>query len=206
MSNYTLDTDSSEYHVLENAVKAIKNIPGILCEIGTRRGGSLRIIVDSLLRNEDLDRNVVSIDPYGNIEYQVTEHMKCRIDYTNQMKNETTSALYDYICQKPVNLVMLPLEDTEFFNRFSDGVPFYNSVKTVVNEYALVFFDGPHRSEDIIKELKFFQSRTSKGAFYIFDDIDNGYYPHDKTVEPWLFTNGWELIEKNTYKASYRRL
>jgi hypothetical protein len=203
--NYQLETDSGDHFILTNAVKLIKDIPGIICELGTRRGGSLKTIVEGLLENEDVNRNVVGVDPYGNINYQSKEDVYSKLDYTNTMRNEAMCALYNFICYKPINLVMFHLEDAEFFDRFADGVPFYNQEKQILNEYAFVYFDGPHSTDLVLKEMLFFQPRSPKGSVWVFDDV-SGYYPHDEETEQWLFANGWELLEKTSQKASYKKL
>jgi hypothetical protein len=205
VNNYRLETDSQDYHILANATRDIKNIPGLICEIGTRRGGSMKVIIDALLENQDFDRNVIGLDPYGNIDYCCTQEETKKLDYTNNMRNETIYSLYSYVINKPVNLIIHILEDTEFFQRFSDGVPFYKESKTIINDYALVFFDGPHHTDPIIKEMEFFQPRTLKSGIWVFDDVKY-YYPHNEVIEPWLFTNGWELINKTCHKASYRKI
>lgn len=200
-----LQTDSLDYHVLANAAKLIKGVPGAVCEIGTRRGGSLKIICDSILENEDYQRNVVGIDPYGNIDYAIGEtesRSSLKLDYTNDMRNESLTALYDYACGKPINLVFMCLEDTEFFKRYADGMPFYNENKIVETNYAFVFFDGPHHLEALYEEMAFFQPRSVVGSVWVFDDVE--LYPHDE-IEKKLFENGWALLEKTGRKASYVR-
>ena len=195
-----LETDSADYHVLTNAVKRIKHVKGILCEMGTRRGGSLALIVSALLDNEDLYRNVVCIDPYGNIEYSHREGVVSKLDYTNQMRNECMISIYAFLLNRPVNVVFHCLEDTEFFNRYDDGVPFYNETKTVETKYALVFFDGPHDKKSILREIDFFHRRSAEGAMWIFDDLS--FYDHD-AIERVLFDKGWSLVEKTGVKGSY---
>ena len=199
-----LETDSLDYHVLANAVTSIKNIPGAVCEIGTRRGGSLKVIIDTLLVNQDFQRNVVCIDPYGNIDYfpgELEGDRPLKLDYTNDMRNEAIPAIYEYVQGKPVNVVFQCMEDVEFFKRFADGIPFYNDYKVVESSYALVFFDGPHTLEALIDEVDFFQQRSNVGSMWVFDDIE--LYPHD-LLEEKLFKNNWELVEKTQRKASYR--
>jgi len=198
-----LETDSADYHVLGNAATAIKDVQGTVCELGTRRGGSMKVIVDALLANGDLGRNVLCIDPYGNIEYATDENCVIRCDYTNDMRNESYEAIYNYAQGKPVNIVMCNLEDTEFFLRFSDGYPFYNQFKQISNIYALVFFDGPHNQASLMREIQFFDSRTPLGGMWVFDDIL--VYPHDQ-LEDWMLRNGFEIVEKTQRKASYRRI
>jgi hypothetical protein len=200
---YKLETDCEDYHVLTNAVKEIKNVQGIVCEIGTRRGGSMKLIIDALLANGDFNRNVIGIDPYGNLEYTSSEGKKVRYDYTNQMRNETMVALYDYVVDKPVNLVMYHLEDTEFFERFKGGVPFYNNFKTTLNSYSLVFFDAPHGLDAIKQEMDFFYHRTPPGGFWVIDDIHVIPYEPIKNL---LKQAGFEIVEETKIKASYRKM
>lgn len=132
-------TDSSEYSILSNAVDMIKNIEGLTCEIGLREGGSTKIILDSL-KNNGVQKTHIAIDPYGNIEYRLKENEVHRMDYTNQMKNKTLYNLYKYCDENNLECLYFPLEDVEFFKRYSDGVPVYNQYKQIINTYSLVFF------------------------------------------------------------------
>lgn len=203
---HLLEQNGEDYHVLSNAAKNIKNISGIVCEIGTRKGGGLKLIIESLIENGDYDRNVIGLDPYGNIDYQFDQQKVGRCDYTNTMRNETLCALYSFINDKRVNLVMFILEDSEFFEKFKNGIPFYNEEKIILNQYALVYFDGPHSTELIMKEIEFFNERTPIGGYWVFDDVDNGFYPHNEQIEPWLLNNGYKMVEKTRCKASYVKL
>lgn len=198
-----LTTDSEDYHVLSNAVKQIKDVPGIVCEIGTRRGGSMKLIIDTLLENNDLNRNVIGLDPYGNIGYSSSEGYIVRYDYTNAMRNETFTALYSYVQNKPVNLVMHILEDTEFFKRYADGVPFYHDYKTVLKDYSLIFFDGPHDIKSVLDEMEFFKSRAPAGSMWVIDDIH--VFPYD-ILKQWLLDNNFAVFEESRVKASFKKL
>jgi hypothetical protein len=200
-----LSGNGLDYHVLTDAIKQIKNVPGIICEIGTRRGGGVRTIIEALIQNDDKDRNIICIDPYGDIEYSVAEGRMIHGCYDNKMRNEFLTSIYDYILNKPVNLLLFNFEDTEFFERFSDGVPIYNRTKSIINQYAFVFFDGPHDTTSIMKEIDFFNSRSVTGAVWVFDDVTEN-YPHEEIIEKWLFENGWSLLKKTSEKASYRKI
>ncbi len=215
--------DSSEYDILANAVKKIKGVPGSVVEIGTRRGGSAKLIIDTLVSNNDTNRFMLCIDPYGNIGYpctniSVTTHNvnakiegdplskditnSVRLDYTNDMRNRTIPSLYYYAYQAGLNFTFFCLEDSEFFLRYADGVPVYDQYKTIENQYALVFFDGPHDNASVHLETDFFMERTAKGAVLVYDDI--WMYDHD-AIEKKLFERGFETVEKKTIKASYVR-
>jgi cephalosporin hydroxylase len=200
-----LETDSGDYQLLYRAANSIKNVPGAVCEIGTRRGGSLKFIIDGLLDAEDVNRNVVCLDPYGNIEYADAEGHKIVTDYTNQMRNEAWENIHRYVANKPVNVVFFCLEDTEFFNRFADGVPFYRNHKEIINQYSLVFFDGPHDTPSLFKELEFFYPRSVEGTWFVFDDVMG--YPHDIIHED-LLKNNFALVESGpeNRKKSYIKL
>lgn len=215
-------TDSKEYEILFNAVLNVKGVPGAIVEIGTRRGGSAKIIIDALTANDDTDRAMFCIDPYGNIEYPETNKAISRFnkkvefegdpestsivkhirrDYDNTMRNRVIPSLYYCAYQAGLNFTFFCLEDTEFFKRYSDGVPVYNETKTLQNEYALVFFDGPHTNENVAIEMQFFAQRAPLGAVFVFDDI--WMMDHDRVVEEYLFARGWEVLEKGEIKASY---
>ena len=217
------NTDSQEYDILVNAALMIKGVPGGVVEIGTRRGGSARMIIDALAHNADTDRSMFCIDPYGNIELDVTNVNRTvhygeqalldgdpmskeivtqkKFDYTNAMRNRIIPSLYYYAYNAGLNFNFFCLEDTEFFKRYTDGVPVYEEQKKLLNEYAFVFFDGPHTDEAVFTEMAFFEIRAPKGAVWVFDDI--WMYSHDEKVEPWLFKRGWETLEKRNIKASY---
>lgn len=199
MSNILL-TDSHNYEVLFEAAASIKDIPGTICEIGTRQGGSLEYIVDGLLSVDNINRNIICIDPYGDIEYRGSDDNFSKWDYTNDMRNEAWTNIYSYVNKKPVNVVFLCLEDTEFFNRFSDGVPFYQGSKTISNQYALVFFDGPHDTNSVIKEIEFFLPRSVVGSHFVFDDVAS--YNH-QAIDDILLQNNFKEVKRTPRKISY---
>lgn len=220
------DTDSREYEILYNAAKQIKGVEGAVVEIGTRRGGSSKIIIDSLVENNDSNRPMFCVDPYGNIDYPETNrsvskympHLQItgdpesaenvnliKHDYTNDMRNRIIPSLYYYAYQRGLNFTFFCLEDSEFFDRYNDGVPVYEENKKIVNEYAFWFLDGPHVNDVIDNECSFFVPRSPVGAVAVFDDI--WMMDHDKIVEEkWLFPNGWETLEKGSVKASYKKV
>ena len=89
----------------------------------------------------------IAVDPFGNIEYEHWETRKERLDYTNTMKNRMLANLYAMCHSTGMECLFFPLEDTEFFKRYCDGIPIYDEYKRIVNKYAMVFLDGPHTTE-----------------------------------------------------------
>lgn len=55
--------------------------------------------------------------------------------------------LYAMCPSTGMECLFFPLEDTEFFKRYCDGIPIYDEYKRIVNKYAMVFLDGPHTTE-----------------------------------------------------------
>ena len=94
------------------------------------------------------------------------------------------------------------MEDTEFFNRFSDGVPIYDKQKSITNQYALVFFDGPKNIEDTTREVLFFSDRTPKNGIWIFDDTDH--YDH-RVVHDTILSKGFEIVRQG-HKCVYKKM
>lgn len=221
------ETDSQEYEILFNAARSIKGVEGAVVEIGTRRGGSAKIIIDALASQNDTNRSMFCIDPYGNIDLEITNinasihypgkysvdgdpmsketSFPTKFDYTNDMRNRVIPSLYYYAYQRGLNFTFFCLEDYEFFNRYSDGVPVYSEVKEIENKYAFWFLDGPHTNEAVDLECSFFVPRSPIGAVSVFDDC--WMMSHDEIVEQkWLFPNGWEILEKGAIKSSYKKV
>jgi hypothetical protein len=217
-------TDSQEYEILVNAALEVKGTQGAIVEIGTRRGGSAKMIIDALASQGNTNRPMFCIDPYGNIEIDCTNLNMAvhnpdrkiegdpaskeitspqRFDYDNTMRNRVIPSLYYYAYSQGLDFSFFCLEDTEFFERYNDGVPVYNKVKTLVNDYAFVFFDGPHDNKALELETEFFIKRALLGTLFVFDDI--WMYDHDK-IEERLFANGFVVHEKKQIKASYIKI
>lgn len=196
-----LPGDSGDYHLLTKGIELSANTPGMTCEIGLRRGGGTKTIIDALAIHAP-HKVHIAIDPYGNIEYEHKEGDIVRLDYTNEMRDECLSNLYPYALNKRINFQFHNLEDTEFFKKFGAGVPVYNYVKEVINDYSFVHFDGPHSIAPLEEEVMFFLGRIQPGACWCFDDV-TGYYDHDH-VEAMLFRNDFKLITKTWHKALYQ--
>jgi hypothetical protein len=188
--------DGQEYDILTRAVLATEGVSGFSCEIGVREGWSSQLIMDQFK-----NRIHIGIDPYGDLIYRVNEGYTCTMDYSSNMQSRMLSNLYT---SHPDQFMFFPMEDTEFFTRFTDGVPIYrDGRKVVVNEYAFVFIDGPHCLEDVRSEFLFFRDKIPIGGAIVFDDIN--YYPHDE-LESEIADAGFILMEKGQSKKSYKRI
>lgn len=167
--------DSTEYNLLQKWCDRnhfLKHTEYIAtCEIGVREGMGSKIILDHVKPNLH-----IGIDPYANIKYQHYDHSPAyTCDYTDDMYHQMMLDFKDY-----KNFQMFKMTDIDFMNRYHYITPFH-----------LVHFDGPHRTQDVIRESLYFADRSVLGTRFIFDD-----YPkyHMDLIKGLLKT--WGFIEK----------
>jgi hypothetical protein len=203
-NQHTLPGDSKDYDVITRAIEIIPNDKnGMTCEIGLREGGGTRYIMDALAKKQFQYNVHVAIDPFGNIVYARKDGVDKRMNYTNSMRDVSLGHIYTYAMKVGINFIFINLEDTEFFNRYADGIPVYSENKHLLSEYVFVHFDGPHQVDLVVNEFKWFNERMTSGATIVFDDV--GDYDHD-LLEEHIITSGWKLFEKTPRKASYQKL
>ena len=194
--------DGREYGILQRAVKAVKGVAGISCEIGVRRGGSSLLIMQAFQSNGD-KRLHIGIDPYGNLAYHDYEMVQTRYNYTSIMKQKAQKLLYNWCEMNAYDFQLLILEDSEFFRRYADGIPFYEGGKSLINTYALVYFDGQHAIAPVKSEIEFFETRTPLGGIWVFDDLDH--YPHMAALDQYIVRLGFKHFEVGKAKIAYQR-
>jgi hypothetical protein len=198
-----LEGDSWDYEYLREAAMDIKDVSGMVCEIGLRRGGGCEAIMSGMIEANDR-RVLVGVDPFGNIDYYEREDSFTKLDYTNNMRSEFIVNAHTYAGHNEIHLMFFNMEDTEFFDRFSDGVPYYNEEKYMLDEYALVHFDGPHNYDSLKNETDWFNERAQSGAYFVYDDVV-GFYDHDKVEAEVILPLGFDLVIKGQRKAVYRK-
>ena len=198
-----MNCDSTEYEILMNAVIQIQNVNGFTCEIGVREGGGTKIILD-ILKKTNQNKIHIAIDPFGNIDYTHWENTTHKIGYTNKMKNKMLMNLYTYCSENDMEVLYFPLEDTEFFKKYNNGVPIYNENKYIINTYALVFFDGPHSVSAIKTEFDFFADKIPEGGVLVFDDINQ--YDHMDLIDHYILKHDFKVFEKGQRKISYIKI
>ena len=190
--------DSLEYSIFEECFKLLEKPIGFTCEIGVRDGFGSTVIIDAW-RKIHGQRPLVhlGIDPFGNIEYNGSDKlMHVKYDYTNQMKQD----MLTYMSYHYPEFNFINLEDSEFFDRFKDGYPIYNENKMKINHYDLVHLDGPHDTENVIKEANFFMDRAPNQQFIVMDDCQT----YDlKKIEEHCKTKQFNLVYEGERKAVF---
>lgn len=174
--------DSGDYEYLSEAVELAKDIDGICLEIGLRLGKGTATIIDAVSKHCP-HKKMVSVDPFGSILYEGREGQICRLDYTNEMRNTCLKDMYPYSEQMGVKFHFIELTDDDFFDKYADGVIFYDLERIVLNKYSTVHLDGPHTVKDVKKELDFFIPRMGIGATIVFDDVTPDFYDHIQIEE-----------------------
>jgi hypothetical protein len=204
LKNYFMITDiegdSYDYELLDSAVKRIKNPIGSSFEIGVRRGGGSKTIIDAYRKYHPklTDLIHVGLDPYGNLPYNFSETRKNskNLDYSNLMKRETIKNF----ARKYQEFHFVNLDTYEFFKRFSDGYPVYQKKKIIINKFEIVHFDGLHDLKNVTLEVEYFLRHLSEHTIFIFDDIDA--FDMEK-IGMLLQNNNFKVFESKERKASF---
>lgn len=194
--------DGAEYEMIIRAIEKIKDVPGLILEIGTRKGGSMQIIIDALLENGDENRNVISVDPYGNIPYNSgNQYGITHFDYTNEMKKEAMATLFQYVQGKPVNFTPFCMTSFEFFYRFHYGIPIYDNIDECIGNYAFAFVDGQHDTRSVDWDCTFVANgRSNPGTRIVVDNID--FFDLDEVIEK-MKNYHFEVEERGTSKITF---
>ena len=134
--------DSTEYELLEKWSSL--NCDGFkTVEIGVREGLGSKIIMD----NAENYMMHIGIDPYANLKYQhYDNHEPLTYDYTNAMRDTMIKDFESYRGK------------FKFCNMTDKKFMIENADFSI--QYALVHFDGPHMTRDVLTEAVFFASRS----------------------------------------------
>ena len=158
----TIRGDSTEYELLKiwcetlpfyEEPKSVKT-----CEIGVREGlGSQLIIMTIKGRIGKIPYEHIGIDPYNDAAYQHYDNTTAyKSDYNDAMR---VQLLKDFSDNE--NFKLHHCTDIEYMNS--------NSKENLI--FDLVYFDGPHKTQDVIREAVWFADRSRKGTRFIFDDF-----------------------------------
>ena len=200
------DTLQKGYDMMKKYAKTLKGVDGMSCEIGVRRGMGSKSMMEGFVENNDI-RTHVCIDPYGDIIMLNDKFYggQIRCGFDNKLKMEMITALHEWAFDKSMNLIFLPLEDVEFFKRFSDGVPVYNKEKNIVNKYCYVHVDGPHTYEAAKNAFDFFCTRMDTNSIIAFDNCNH--YDHTKLEKEFLYKGGFSYLDEyvDSCKKFYKK-
>lgn len=198
-----IEGDSDEYWFLTEGIELSKDIQGMCIEIGLRRGMGTKTIIDAV-RQFCPDKTVIAVDPYGSLLYKPRDHMEpCRLDYTNQMKNETLAALWSYIAENPIDFHYFCSTDTQYFADRKHGVVTYDYKQGLQTLYSTVHLDGPHGVKEVNYEIDWFATRMLPGAILCIDDITPDFIPIEK-VEAHM-GDRFVCVKKGMKKGLWKR-
>lgn len=194
--------DSSDYDLLQSAVKRLTNPIGASFEIGIRRGMGSKMIIDAYRKYHPSVNNLIHIglDPYGDLPYNFSEDRKNqKADYTNLMKRLT---IINFLKKYP-EFHFVNLDTHEFFKRFDDGYPIYNKQKKIIDKFEIVHFDGLHDLESVSLETEYFLKHLSNHTIFIYDDVDT--FDIEK-IKKKLYFKGFKVLESKKRKISFEYL
>ena len=191
--------DSSDYDLLQSAVKRLTNPIGSSFEIGIRGGMGSKMIIDAYRKYHPSVNNLIHIglDPYGDLPYNFSEDRKNqKADYTNLMKRLT---IINFLKKYP-EFHFVNLDTHEFFKRFDDGYPIYNKQKKIIDKFEIVHFDGLHDLESVSLETEYFLKHLNDQTIFIYDDIDT--FDIEK-ISKKLKSIGFSVLQSKKRKISF---
>lgn len=202
----TLGVDGEEYDVLAWAAASTNKLEGLTAEVGVREGGGSELIVKMGRLEGSYSTTHLAIDPYGNIPYADRDNRVVPgFGYDDQMRRNTQAGLAVLGRFLQADILFLPIEDSEFFSRFSKGVPLYRSgAKVLENRYRCVHIDGPHAYMPVADAAMFFGERMVQGGMLVFDNIN--YYDHGAIHREVLEPLGFQLLHVGEAKALHQRV
>ena len=157
-----LEGDGCDYFILRAGVQATKEAPpeAMTIEIGVRRGGGTAVIWNEMEKMKQ-KRLHICVDPYGDLPLPVGDQGHRQVyDYGDWMRRQALRDVFAVADEEKLDVLFFLLEDTEFFSRFRDGIPWYGSGKKEMRrEYCLAYLDGPHSADAVHSELLFFLPR-----------------------------------------------
>ena len=195
--------DSSEYELLK---KWCDTLPFFeepqsvtTCEVGVRQGlGSQIIMMSILARVKKIDYQHYAIDPYGDLKYKHFDgnpRWKHGDQWTSEAptySNEMRDQMIKDFATNP-NFKFYNMTDIQYMNVF-------NLTKTI---YDLVFLDGPHTTQAILREALWFAERSRKGTRIIIDDYQLCNF---EVIRAAISYWGFKDIEKGKNKVCFERI
>ena len=180
--------DSTDYQLLESWTKDFDCQGYKTCEIGVREGLGSKIIMDNV-KNNFIH---VGVDPYGNLNYQHYDDTGAyQCDYTDAMRDQLIKDMDPYI--KNGKFTLVNTTDTEFMDHAGHRA----------STYALVHFDGPHMTKDVITEVIWFANRSAPITRFIFDDFPKYNMPLIREV---LRYYDFDIMERGENKICLRKM
>lgn len=144
----------------------------IFCEVGTREGNSGIQLLDAI-KESNKERWFFTIDPYGDKLYRARTDIKggSHLDYDEQCYRNGMMTLHKYAFDNNLLYCHWRMTSEDFMNNIT-SIEFWHDGEKVDYEFGLVFLDGEHYEELVLKEFNWFKDRLASGGIIIIDDIE----------------------------------
>lgn len=142
----------------------------IFVEIGTSRGiSAIRILKG--IKKSGIKRWFFTIDPYGNKPYKQGNEVLYDTIYGEETFRETMFKLNEYAYQNNLLYYHWRMLDTDFMKYFPQVEFWHNGKKMENSQFGLVYLDGEHTKNAVLKEFEWFYQKMPSGGIIIIDDI-----------------------------------
>lgn len=165
------DNDYPLLKMYEEALRVSKELPENISfvETGTRDGDSAMVFLKAIL-DSGKKRWLFTVDPYGDKPYGVGNVLSTTYGYGEQHFRNALHSLSKYAWDNDLLHYHYRLRSQEY-HKMAELTEFWHNGERVNHMYGLVYLDGEHTYDAIIKELDFFLPRLVKGGVIIIDDI-----------------------------------
>ena len=194
--------DSSEYDLLKKWCETLPFFeePKLVTtiEIGINEGKGSEVIMEAIksrIGNKAYEH--IGVDPYGDLEYKhFDKHPMWKIngEWTSKAptySNKTRDKMIKDFAQS-TNFRFYNMTDIEYMKIF-------NLTKT---KFDLVFLDGPHTTQDILRESLWFAEKSRKGTRIIIDDYPlSNFEVIRAAISYWDF----KVHEKGNHKVCFEK-
>lgn len=136
-----------------------------LLEIGTRSGGSARLmlrVLADVYRGEARPPLVLTVDPYGARPYEGAPFMYDETHYGTMKR-----ALAPY-----PNHIHYMMDSALFLHELDDLYLWVDGRQQRLERFTLVYLDGSHDPEIVWREIEQLRPRVIAGGFLVVDDTD----------------------------------
>uniref|UniRef100_A0A6M3L5C9 Putative methyltransferase n=1 Tax=viral metagenome TaxID=1070528 RepID=A0A6M3L5C9_9ZZZZ len=160
----------------ERALEISKKIDNeyIFCEIGTREGNSAIQLLDAI-KESNKKRWLFTVDPYGTKPYRATTDMDARgryFDYDEQCYRNGMMTLNTYTFNNDLLYSHWRMTSKDFMDKI-ESIEFWHDKKQIDYKFGLVFLDGEHYEDIVMKEFEWFKDKLIDDGLIIIDDIEN---------------------------------
>lgn len=183
-----MDHTENFHLVLELFDKATLASTNPILEVGLNKGGSSLCFLQ-LLKNENRNNWLFTVDPYGQIPYHNGAFVMDDSEYPNEKYRKTMITMHQFAFENEMNYIHTKATSLEFIQMLPHYKVHDSKESYPLNKFSFIHLDGSHDPYVVKQEVEGLISYLDKDGFIIVDDY-----------EPHRFDGSWgEFLQKNPH-------